>query len=179
MVFIILYLGAMVGLMIYAIIVLRRDGQARKAYEAELGHKVKNNEWRAYKKENVVRGPSGKGKPKTAKMVPVKTKILDHTSGAMKGGGGGVGRAIIGGAIAGPAGAIVGAGTRKQKFTQNHIRCSKCGIVMGTLRLRRCHIICQSIRSIWNYLKNDKGGPYNEIHTGAHDKGRGEVGGAV
>ena len=119
MVFIILYLGAMVGLMIYAIIVLRRDGQARKAYEAELGRKVKNNEWRAYKKENVVRGPSGKGKPKTAKMVPVKTKILDHTSGAMKGGGGGVGRAIIGGAIAGPAGAIVGAGTRKQKFTQN------------------------------------------------------------
>lgn len=115
MVFIILYLGAMVGLMIYAIIVLRRDVQARKAYEEEIGRKVSNKEWRAYRREE----SKLKKEASKAKSKAVKTAILDHTSGAMKGGGGGVGRAIIGGAIAGPAGAIVGAGTRKQKFTQN------------------------------------------------------------
>ena len=48
----------------------------------------------------------------------VKTKILDHGSGNLVGSGGGVGRAIVGGALFGSTGAIVGAATRKQKYAQ-------------------------------------------------------------
>ena len=48
----------------------------------------------------------------------VKTKILDHGAGDIVGGGGGVGRAILGGFLAGGAGAVVGATTRKQRFKQ-------------------------------------------------------------
>lgn len=100
--------------LIYGIIYIIMDANKRKAYSEEIGHKATNKEWRAYKKQL-------KTKAKTSKKLnntPVKTKILDHSNGQLVGNGGGVGRAIVGGAIAGEVGAIIGASTRKQKFTQ-------------------------------------------------------------
>ena len=119
MVFIYCYLGAMVALMIYAIVVLIKDMKERKSYDTEIGYKVSNKEWRAHKKQIKTdeKQQGGKGN-KRGKATPIKTKILDHGAGKITGGGGGVGRAIVGGAIAGSAGAVVGANTRKQKFTQ-------------------------------------------------------------
>lgn len=120
MVFIYCYLGAMVALMIYAIVVLIKDMKERKSYNTEVGYKVSNKEWRAHKKQIKTdeKQQGGKGN-KRGKATPIKTKILDHGAGEITGGGGGVGRAIIGGAVAGPVGAVVGASTRKQKFTQD------------------------------------------------------------
>lgn len=104
---------AWVVYMIYGIADAVKNAKQRRTYETEIGRKVSNKEWRAYKKQ------AKKNKAQVGKRVPVKTKILDHSSGALHGGGGGVGRAIIGGAVAGPVGAVVGASTRKQKFTQD------------------------------------------------------------
>ena len=40
-----------VGYLIFGIIDAAKNIKARKAYEEEIGHKVSNKEWRAYKKE--------------------------------------------------------------------------------------------------------------------------------
>lgn len=53
------------------------------------------------------------------KKTPIKTKILDHGGGAVSIKSGGLGRAAIGGALFGGAGAIVGAGTGKRGIDRN------------------------------------------------------------
>lgn len=50
---------------------------------------------------------------------PVKTKILDHGSGAVEMQKGGLGRAVVGGVLAGGAGAIIGANTGKRTLKSN------------------------------------------------------------
>lgn len=60
--------------------------------------------------------------PPKYRPVAVKTKFIDssHTATSQIKTGSAVGRAAVGGLIAGPVGALVGAGTAKQKTVEHH-----------------------------------------------------------
>ena len=55
-----------------------------------------------------------------AARTPVKTRILDGGTSSSNTHASGVGRAIVGGIVAGPVGAIVGAATAGSRTTQNN-----------------------------------------------------------
>ena len=75
--------------------------------------------YKFWKKQNASR----EEKMKMLSESIIKTKIIDtsHTATATSKAktGSSIGRAVVGGAIAGPAGAMIGAGTAKKKVTVN------------------------------------------------------------
>ena len=66
------------------------------------------------------------------KKTPIKAKILDHGGGAVAVKKGGLGRAAIGGALFGGAGAIVGANTGKREIDRNDYTVFKVWFNDGT-----------------------------------------------
>ena len=136
--------------MIYGVIDAGKNIKARKAYEEEIGRKVSNKEWRAYRREEA----KLKKEASKAKSKAVKTAILDHTSGDIKGGGGSIGRAVVGGAIAGSVGAVVGANTGKKKYTQEQYTVFKVWYADGHTDIEKVSHKAQKYKEYLNLIQD-------------------------